>query len=197
MRSASSRSSRAILALRSPSSRALRIASEFSRRSASSRAIRAAAAAAVLLSSSSSSSSLSFSSTTFLDLDFIAFYLSIPANYRYETNKKQEKYLFRKAFDRDYLPDSVLWRRKDGMSDGVSGLDKKWYEHIREYVDTIISDEEYEPYQNQFPSKEAYYYKKLYDQQFPTYQPSYEYWLPKWVEHNGDPSGRILTIFNK
>jgi len=132
----------------------------------------------------------------FLDKSMVKLCLSIPGELKCPQNS-MEKHLLRTAFADSFLPDSVLWRRKDGMSDGVSGLDKKWYEHIREYVDTIISNEEYEPYQNQFPSKEAYYYKKLYDEQFPTYQPSYEYWLPKWVEHNGDPSGRILTIFNK
>ena len=97
----------------------------------------------------------------------------------------------------DYIPDSVLWRRKDGMSDGVSGHNKKWYQHIQDYVDTIITDEEYREASNKFPSKEAYYYKKVYDEQFPTYQPTYEYWLPKWVNHGGDPSGRILTVFNE
>ena len=35
--------------------------------------------------------------TPFLDRDFVMFYLSIPSNYRFETNKKQEKYLFRKS----------------------------------------------------------------------------------------------------
>jgi asparagine synthase (glutamine-hydrolysing) len=37
--------------------------------------------------------------TPFLDRDFVTFYLSIPVEYRFNTNKKQEKYLFRKAFD--------------------------------------------------------------------------------------------------
>lgn len=108
-----------------------------------------------------------------------------------------EKHLLRTAFsDQDYLPDTVLWRRKDGMSDGISGNSgKKWFEQIQDFVDLSISDAEYEPYENDFPSKEAYYYKKIFDKIFPNYQPVFEYWMPKWVECNGDPSGRILEVF--
>ena len=108
-----------------------------------------------------------------------------------------EKHLLRTAFsNQDYLPDDVLWRRKDGMSDGISGNSgKKWFEQIQEFVDLSISDHEYEPYKVDFPLKEAYYYKKIFDSIFPKYQPVFEYWLPKWVECNGDPSGRILDVF--
>ena len=55
-----------------------------------------------------------------------------------------EKYLLRSAFDNEeYLPDSILWRRKDGMSDGISGdSGKKWFEQIQDFVELKISDEE-------------------------------------------------------
>ena len=108
-----------------------------------------------------------------------------------------EKYLLRSAFDNEeYLPDSILWRRKDGMSDGISGdSGKKWFEQIQEFVELKISDEEFEPFKTLFPSKESYYYKKLFDELFPTYQPVFKYWLPKWIDCKGDPSGRLLTVF--
>jgi len=42
-----------------------------------------------------------------------------------------EKYLLRKAFDvDDYLPSEVLWRVKEGMSDGVSSKKRGWFEII-------------------------------------------------------------------
>jgi len=132
----------------------------------------------------------------FLDKNMVRLCLSIPGEIKAPQNK-MEKHILRTSFIDSYLPDNVLWRRKDGMSDGVSGLEKKWYEHIQDYVETVISDEEFNEHRNLFPSKEAYYYKKVYDEQFPTYQPEYEYWLPKWVNHGGDPSGRILTVFNE
>ena len=132
----------------------------------------------------------------FLDKNMVKLCLSIPGEMKAPQNS-MEKHLLRTSFSNCFLPDNILWRRKDGMSDGVSSLEKRWYVYIREYVDTIISNDEYIQVRDQFPSKEAYYYKKVYDEQFPTYQPKYEYWLPKWVEHKGDPSGRILDIFTQ
>ena len=115
-----------------------------------------------------------------------------------------EKHLLRSAFSvseghRPWLPEDILWRRKDGMSDGISGNGgKKWYEQIQDFVEEKVSDEEFESYKNDFPFKEAYYYKKIFDDIFPTWEEGkYEYWLPKWVDHGGDPSGRNLQIFKK
>jgi asparagine synthase (glutamine-hydrolysing) len=108
-----------------------------------------------------------------------------------------EKSVLRKAFE-GYLPDDVLWRRKDGMSDGISGNSgKKWHEQITDFVNEKITPEEFYFYKNSFPSIEAYYYKVIYNNLFPTYNPKYNYWLPKWTDHNGDPSGRNIKIFKE
>ena len=129
----------------------------------------------------------------FLDYNMLNLCLSIPGELL-QPKKGIEKYLLRQSFSNDYLPDEVLWRRKDGMSDGISGNNKKWYEHIQEFVENIISDDKYDD--TAYPSKEAQYYRMVYNEIFPTYQPTYDYWLPKWVEHGGDPSGRILEVFS-
>ena len=50
--------------------------------------------------------------TPFLDRDFVNYYLSIPSTMRYATNKKQEKYLFRKAFDRKLLTKGCIMEKK-------------------------------------------------------------------------------------
>ena len=129
----------------------------------------------------------------FLDPSFIDLVLSLPDQVRKPT-QNFEKYILRKSFE-NYLPENVLWRRKDGFSDGCSNPTKSWYEYITEFVDTQIKDSDYN---NQlFPSKEAMYYKQIYNTFFPKYQPVYEYWLPKWVDHKGNPSGRITNIFNE
>lgn len=130
----------------------------------------------------------------FLDKDFINLCTSLYEEYKIPINGI-EKYTLRKSFENNYLPDKVLWRRKDGMSDGISGSTKKWYEQIQDFVEPLISNEEFDTVKNSFPSKEAYYYRKIYNEIFPTYQPLYEYWMPKWVECNGNPSGRILDIY--
>ena len=104
-----------------------------------------------------------------------------------------EKYLLRKAFSEGSdLPAQVLWRQKDGMSDGISGSIIKWYKQIQEFVDPLVSDEELKS--SGFQNKEGLYYKRVYDTIFANYQASSEYWLPKWVDHGGDPSGRILPV---
>jgi asparagine synthase (glutamine-hydrolysing) len=38
-----------------------------------------------------------------------------------------EKKLLRLAFE-NYLPQEVIWRRKEGFSDGVSGIKKSWFQ---------------------------------------------------------------------
>jgi asparagine synthase (glutamine-hydrolysing) len=131
----------------------------------------------------------------FLDHDMIDLCMSIPGEILKPFNGV-EKYILRESFVSKYnLPENVLWRRKDGMSDGISGNDKKWSDYIKDYVDEIISDKNFD--KDRFPSKEAQFYRIIYDSKFPTYQPVYDYWLPKWVDHGGDPSGRLIDVFNK
>ena len=139
------------------------------------------------------------SRSPFLDLDFIAFYLSIPANYRYETNKKQEKYLFRKAFDRDYLPSNVLWRKTETFCDGVSSKSRSWYKIIEELVSkqkTIKYDDTIEYSHNNPETMEQLYYRTIYDTSYKSQNHLVPYfWMPKYVDAN-DCSARSLSIYN-
>ena len=115
-----------------------------------------------------------------------------------------EKQMLRELFEDD-LPEEVAWRRKDGFSDGVSSLQKSWYEYINEFVETQVSDTEYfnevsKEFYNGFwinsISKEAYYYKKIYNSMFPFYpNPIDHYWMPKWSGELTNPSGRVLKAF--
>jgi asparagine synthase (glutamine-hydrolysing) len=133
----------------------------------------------------------------FLDKEMVKLCMSLSGELR-EPQGKIEKFLLRNSFTDGYLPKEVLWRRKDGMSDGVSGdSGKKWFEQIQEFVEDKVSDAVFMKNKNKFPSKEAYYYRLIYDDLFPTYQPKYDYWLPKWVDCGGDPSGRVLEVFNE
>ena len=42
-----------------------------------------------------------------------------------------------------YLPKEVLWRRKEAFSDGCSSVKNSWHSIITEFVNEIISDEDY------------------------------------------------------
>ena len=133
----------------------------------------------------------------FLSHHFVDMYLSINKQLRIPVkNKIMEKYLLRKSFDEDKLsiiPIEVLYRSKEAFSDGVSNINKSWYEYIQEFVDKIVYDDEFEKYGKNFPSKEAYWYHKLFKEYYPKSELKVKYWMPKWTEeHGGDPSARKL-----
>ena len=114
-----------------------------------------------------------------------------------------EKQLFRDAFrEENLLPQEVLYRRKEAFSDGTSSNDKSWYEHIREYIDKLVSDEEFETMRNRYEfnkpdSKEKYYYRKVFELEFGGNAVGVipYYWLPKWSGDITEPSARVLDIY--
>lgn len=136
----------------------------------------------------------------FLDKDFLDYCMRLDGCLR-KPHDNIEKYYLRKAFADGYLPDEVLWRRKEGFSDGVGGLEKPWYVHIQEWIEenNIVTDEQLktfnEVFNNKFLSKEALYYyieyRKNYDHDFLP-----NYWMPKWQKVN-DPSGRVMPVFDE
>lgn len=143
--------------------------------------------------------------TPFLDKKFVNYYMSIPPQLRMH-NDKIEKYLLRKAFDKDnLLPKEVLWRRKEAFSDGCSSEKKSWYQIIQEYVDQFISDEDFLKlkgnYKHNSPLlKESLYYRIIFDRLYKEHSNIIpHFWMPKWNKNNtNDPSARILNdVYNK
>jgi len=131
----------------------------------------------------------------FLDKDVINFCTQVLTGEDKIPKNGIEKRILREAFI-GYLPDEVLWRRKDGFSDGVSSTSKSWYEYIREYVENVVHITD----KKNCISTEAYYYKTVYDRYFPFYpKPIDYYWMPRWSQSNDptNPSGRILKVFQE
>lgn len=142
----------------------------------------------------------------FLDKDFVNFYMHIPPEYRCPDKKKGEKWLLRESFENEkLLPDEILWRRKDGLSDGCSSLNRPWYKVIEEKAETIVSDEELKIAYEKFPhctpkTKEALMYRNIFHKHFPEkdrdklipYQ-----WMPKWCGEMTNPSGRLISAFTE
>ena len=140
----------------------------------------------------------------FLDKQFLEFYLGIAPKFKIPKNYPMEKYLLRKAYDnQDLLPKEVLWRTKEGMSDGVSSQKKAWYEIIQDRIDVLISDEEFLnnkcKYTHNTPEiKEAYYYRKIFEETFKNRSSILPYyWLPKWSGNVIDPSARVLNVYSQ
>jgi asparagine synthase (glutamine-hydrolysing) len=124
----------------------------------------------------------------FLDKKFVDATLALSAEDKSPRNGF-EKYVLRKAFE-GYLPEEILWRRKEGFSDGVSSVKKSWYHYIQEMVEPLI-----EGLPKGFPSKEAMYYKTVFNNIFPSYNLDIKYWMPKWT-NSTDPSGRLIKAYD-
>ena len=135
--------------------------------------------------------------TPFLDRQFVQVAMSISTSLRRPVKGKEgqmEKYLLRRAFDNGTLPSQVLWRKKEAFSDGVSSLDKSWYQIIQEKVvvpegwDTVVF--------NHLPptTKEMYYYRSIFEKYYPNKRPIPYFWMPKWSTAT-DPSARTLDVY--
>ena len=129
----------------------------------------------------------------FLDKDFVDLSLSLTGVQKMPKHK-YEKYILRYAFKDHYLPEEVLWRRKEGFSDGVSSVKTPWFKLIQDHASKFVSDEEFN--KSSFLNKEAMWYKKIYNSYFPTYQPEMYMWMPKWI-NSKDPSGRVTGAYDE
>jgi len=122
--------------------------------------------------------------------------------------KKIEKYVLRKAFEKDgngnpYLPDEILWRQKEQFSDGVG---YSWIDGLKEYIDTQISDELFDKtindgmYVDDIPKdKEELFYRQIFDRQYPNRYKIVPRWIPKmdWDGVSYDPSGRAQKVHDE
>lgn len=140
----------------------------------------------------------------FLDTSFVDYAMSIrpedkipgPLNcYSGTKSHRMEKYILRKAFEGSYLPNEVLWRQKEQFSDGV-GYDL--IEALPHFAAKRVSDAEFATASVRFPinpprTKEAFYYRCIFEEQFPG--PSAALTVEKWAPRLDwgcpeDPSGR-------
>ena len=132
----------------------------------------------------------------FLDKKFID--VCMKMNQR-KKRDKTEKRVLREAFE-GYLPDEILWRQKDGMSDAVG---TNWVDGIKMYAETTVSDSEFmeirnkSMYHNTPLTKEEALYRKIFWNYYGTDHDHLisEIWRPKWTSIT-DPSARLLIEKN-
>ncbi|CAA17925.1 putative asparagine synthetase [glutamine-hydrolyzing] [Schizosaccharomyces pombe] len=137
----------------------------------------------------------------FLDKDFLEVALNIDPEEKMYINGRKEKYILRKAFDtthdsslQPYLPQDILWRQKEQFSDGVG---YSWIDALKDTAELCISDDEFalprREWGDDIPTtKEAFWYRKLFDEIFPRQcADTVMRWVPKaeWGCPE-DPSGR-------
>jgi asparagine synthase (glutamine-hydrolysing) len=137
--------------------------------------------------------------TPFLDKELVNYYLNIPADIRaHIIGQKQEKYFIRNVFntmDSDLLPQEILFRQKEAFSDGVSCLNRSWYEIIQEKVkDVEIPDQLFVI--NPPITKEQQYYRSIFESYYPNCGNLIPYfWMPKYVDAT-DASARTLSFYS-
>jgi asparagine synthase (glutamine-hydrolysing) len=135
----------------------------------------------------------------FLDKNFLNTSMNIDPEEKLHTKDRIEKYILRKAFDttdepdtQPYLPDKILWRQKEQFSDGVG---YGWIDALKDNAELHVTDEMMKnpkpEWGNDIPdSKEAYWYRCMFDEHFPSYCASTVMrWTPTWSNQT-DPSGR-------
>lgn len=149
----------------------------------------------------------------FLDKNFMDVAMRINPEDKMCGNGKMEKAILRESFE-GYLPKEILWRQKEQFSDGVG---YSWIDGLKNYVESQVSDQQLASASFKFPvntpdSKEAYFYRCVFEDKFPlataadcviggkSVACSTQEALA-WDEsfqNNADPSGRaVLSVHNE
>ena len=148
----------------------------------------------------------------FLDKDFLDVSMAINPKDKMIGSEKMEKWILRKAFENE-LPKNILWRQKEQFSDGVG---YGWIDFLKEYVESNISDKEFNMRNKKFPintpkTKEEYYYRNIFEEFYKSESaiktvPSSKsvacsteealLW-DKDFQNLNDPSGRIISDIHK
>jgi asparagine synthase (glutamine-hydrolysing) len=140
--------------------------------------------------------------TPFLDRNFVNCVLSIPAYYRNHKNfSGLEKKLLRESFKNNHvkqlLPDSILFRKKEAFSDGVSSHGRSLYKILQEQIaEKMNLDNNVNTWEANIKTEKEYY-KSIFDNYFPNCSNILPYyWMPKYTNAE-DPSARTLEIYNE
>ncbi|MDN3651385.1 asparagine synthase B [Thalassotalea ponticola] len=104
----------------------------------------------------------------FLDKSFLDTAMRINPEDKMCKDGRIEKHVLRSAFN-GYLPEEILWRQKEQFSDGVG---YNWIDSLKVLVEQEVSDQQlanagFKFAHNTPQTKEAYYYRTLFEQHFP------------------------------
>ena len=138
----------------------------------------------------------------FSDKDFVDFVMSIDPQIKMNTYG-QGKFLLRKAFEGDYLPDSILYREKAAFSDAVG---HSMVDYLKEYAQDLYTQKEYLQLKSKYKfkapfTKESLMYRQIFEEFYPNRAKLIkDYWMPNKLWKNcdvADPSARVLPNYGK
>jgi asparagine synthase (glutamine-hydrolysing) len=144
----------------------------------------------------------------FLDLEFLDLAMGMDAQAKMAGGGRIEKAVLREAFE-GALPHEILWRQKEQFSDGVG---YGWIDGLKARAEAYVSDAMFAQAELRFPvnppqTKEAYWYRELFEREFPgeacartvpggksiaCSSPAAIAWDPAFAQA-ADPSGRAVA----
>ena len=135
----------------------------------------------------------------FLDYDYVKFITELDPRLLMHRPDYMEKMIVRDSFQ-GYLPDEILYRRKEAFSDAVSNNEVNWAQSIQRVSNDLITDEQFR--ENRFTinkpkTKDAYFFRVIFDHIYPgRCNVIPHYWLPRFqTEEVYDPSARVLKSY--
>lgn len=144
----------------------------------------------------------------FLDTEFVKLCINLHKDVKCQ--RGIEKYIVRKAFDvKDatgrqlYLPESVLYRQKCQFSNcGSNHCDT-----LKTFAERQVDDRHSIAFENRAvlypentpPTKEAFYYRLIFESIYPHRGNVYKYWIPNtsWENVSSDPSGLCQKAYKE
>ncbi len=105
----------------------------------------------------------------FLDKAFMDVAMRLNPSAKMCGGDRIEKHILREAFDESLIPTDVLWRQKEQFSDGVG---YGWIDQLKIHAEKHVTDQQLENSSFRFAhnapaTKEAYYYRTIFDELFP------------------------------
>ena len=138
----------------------------------------------------------------FGDLDFVKYIMSLDPQKKLNTYGKG-KYLLRRAFEGDYLPQDILYREKAAFSDAVG---HSMVDYLKEYASDYYTDGEFkekcQKYSHARPfTKESLLYREIFEKYYPGQaEMIVDFWMPNksWEGCDvNDPSARVLSNYGE
>jgi asparagine synthase (glutamine-hydrolysing) len=140
------------------------------------------------------------SRSPFLDRQFVSVARGLPTEVLRPRADLIEKSILRTAFSEDnFIPEKVLWRRKEAFSDGISRAENSWFELARaEGEKRADGSKVFEV--NPPPTAEAFWYRELFHEAYPEAAAAAAapaMWMPRFIVGATDPSARTLSLYTE